>query len=78
MTPDPFSYPILQLNWKIVALPLSLQLLKDWYLMLIVLILVMVDLLVLSTVTAVDSACYTVINVQDRENDRSVNVSQGM
>ena len=46
--------------------------------MLIVLILVMVDLIIITTVTAVDSAHYTVINVQDRENDRSVNVSHGM
>ena len=46
--------------------------------MLIVLILVMVDLIIINTVTAVDSARYTVISVQDRENAPSVNVSHGM
>ena len=43
--------------------------------MLIVLIFLMVDLIIISTVTAVDSARYTVISVQDRENAPSVNVS---
>ena len=59
-----------------MALPLSLQLLKDWHLMLIVLILVMVDLIILTTVTAVDTARYTVMSVQDGKNAPSVNVSQ--
>ena len=44
--------------------------------MLIVLILVMVDLIIITIVTAVDSARYTVLQVQDRENAPSVNVSQ--
>ena len=44
--------------------------------MLIVLILVMVDLIILTTVTAVDTARYTVMSVQDGENAPSVNVSQ--
>ena len=57
-----------------MALPLSLQLLKDWHLMLIVLIMVMVDLIIISTVTDVDTARYTVINVRDGENAPSVNV----
>ena len=42
--------------------------------MLIVLIMVMVDLIIISTVTAVDTARYTVINVRDGENAPSVNV----
>ena len=59
----------------VLYIPLSLQLLKDWHLMVIVLILVMVDLIVLTTVTAVESSRYTVISVRDRENAPSVNVS---
>ena len=60
----------------VLYIPLSLQLLKDWHLMVIVLILVMVDLIILTTVTAVESSRYTVISVRDRENAPSVNVSQ--
>ena len=43
--------------------------------MVIVLIFVTVDLIIISTVTAVDSARYTVLQVQDGENAPSVNVS---
>ena len=42
--------------------------------MLIVLILVMVDLIIINTVTAVDTARYTVITILDGENAPSVNV----
>ena len=43
--------------------------------MLIVLIFLMVDLIIITTVTAVESSRYTVISVQDGENAPSVNVS---
>ena len=44
--------------------------------MLIVLILVMVDLIILTIVTAIDTARYTAKNVTDKENPAIMTVSQ--
>ena len=53
----------------------NLQLLKDWHLAVIVLIFVIVDLIILITVTAVDGVHYTVRTIHDAEHPTSVNVS---
>ena len=57
---------------------MHMQFLKDWHLMIVVLIFVIVDIIILTTVTAVDNARYTFLSVQDRENPPSVNVSHTM
>jgi len=55
------------------------QFLKDWHLMITVLIFVILDVIILTTVTAIDSSRYTVMSVRDRENPDSVqNVSESI
>lgn len=53
----------------------NLQLLKDWHLAIIVLIFVMVDLIILTTVTAIEDVHYTAKTIHDAENPTIVNVS---
>ena len=52
-----------------------MQLLKDWHLAIIVLIFVMVDLIILTTVTAIEDVHYTAKTIHDAENPTIVNVS---
>lgn len=53
-----------------------MQLIKDWHLMLVILLFIVVDVIMLGTVTAIDGSRYTAKVIPHKENLESfVNVS---